>query len=100
DRKGVGVITGAFGPASGDESIGTAVGGGEDHERADRETEPGMASGEAAYAYLDPENPLHRATILGIALPHRDYIARSALETASPGAPRWWGVWRGGGASP
>jgi hypothetical protein len=32
DRKGVGVIAGLFGSASGDESIGAAEGGGKDHE--------------------------------------------------------------------
>jgi hypothetical protein len=50
DRKGVGVIAGILGSASGDEAIGAAERGGEDHERADREHDPWMASCEAAYA--------------------------------------------------
>ena len=48
DRKGVGVIAGTLGPASGNESIGPAEGGGEDHDRADRDNEPRMTSREAA----------------------------------------------------
>ena len=48
DRKGVGVVAGIFRPASGDEAIGAAERGGEDRERADREDQPRMASGEAA----------------------------------------------------
>ncbi len=60
DRKCVGVIARTLGPASGDEAIGPAERGGKDHEGADGEDEPGMISGEAAYPYLDPENPPHR----------------------------------------
>ena len=36
DGKGVGIVAGIFGPAAGDEAVGAAEGGGEDHERADR----------------------------------------------------------------
>ncbi len=42
DRKGVGVIAGNRRAASGDEAIGAAEGGGEDHEGADDEGQPGM----------------------------------------------------------
>ena len=37
DRKGVGIVAGMLGPAAGDEAIGAAEGGGEDHEGADGE---------------------------------------------------------------
>ncbi len=59
DREGMGVIAGIFGPASGDESVRATKGGGEDHERADRESEPGMTPREAAHVHLDPETPPH-----------------------------------------
>ena len=60
DRKGVGIVAGILRAAAGDEAIGAAERGGEDHEGADREAEPGMAAGEAAEAQLDPERPPHR----------------------------------------
>ena len=50
DREGVRIVAGALDPAAGDEAIGAAEGGGEDHEGADGEGEPRMAPGEAAYA--------------------------------------------------
>ncbi len=59
DREGMGVIAGIFGSAAGNESIRTAKGGGEDHERADGGSEPGMTSREATHAHLDPETPPH-----------------------------------------
>ena len=48
DRKRVRVITGTVGSASGNESVGAAECGGEDHERADRKNEPRVTSREAA----------------------------------------------------
>ena len=60
DRKGVRVIAGILGPRACDEPIGAAEGGGEHHEGADGEDEPGMAAGEAAKKQFDPERPPHR----------------------------------------
>ena len=47
DRESVGVIAGMFRPGAGNEAIGAAESGREDHERADRDDEPWMASREA-----------------------------------------------------
>ena len=60
DRKGMGVIARTFRAAAGDEPIGAAIGGGEDHERADREDQPRVAARKTAYAHFDPESPSHR----------------------------------------
>ena len=48
DRKGVGIVTRALRTAAGDEAIGAAERGREDHERADREYQPRKAPGETA----------------------------------------------------
>ena len=48
DRKGVRVVAGALGAAAGDEAIGAAEGGREDHEGADGGDQPGMTAAEAA----------------------------------------------------
>ena len=66
DREGVRIVTGALDPAAGDEAIGAAEGGGEDHEGADGEGQPGMAPGEPAYMHLDPENPPFHAVTLSL----------------------------------
>ena len=64
DREGVGIVPGPLDPAAGDEAVGAAEGGREDHEGADGEGEPRMTPGETAYAELDPENPpLHAVTL-------------------------------------
>ena len=48
DRKGVRIIARYFRAASADKSVGAAERGGEDHERANAEADPGMISAEAA----------------------------------------------------
>ncbi|MGY4283273.1 hypothetical protein ACVWXO_002493 [Bradyrhizobium sp. LM2.7] len=60
DRERVGIVTGILGPAAGNESEGAAKSRREDHERADRERDSGMATPEAAHLHLDPERPTHR----------------------------------------
>ena len=50
DRERMRVVAGAFGAAAGDEAVGAAERGGEDHEGADGSDQPGMATAEAAYA--------------------------------------------------
>jgi hypothetical protein len=60
DRKGVRVVAGILRPAACDESVGAAEGGGEHHEGANDQDEPGMTAGEAAKMQFDPEHPPHR----------------------------------------
>ena len=60
DRKRVWVIAGGFRAAAGDKAICAAKRGGEDNERADSETDPGVTAAEAAEVQLEPENPPHR----------------------------------------
>ena len=60
DRKGVRVVAGILGAASGDESVGAAEHDREDHEGTQREGQPGMPAAETAKAKFDPESPSHR----------------------------------------
>ena len=60
DRKRVRIVAGDLRTAAGNETVGAAKCGGEDHERADGEGDPGMASCKAAEEKLDPVEPRHR----------------------------------------
>ena len=60
ERERLGIVAGDFRPACGNKAIGAAKRGGEDDERANGETDPGMTTAEAAKVQLDPESPPHR----------------------------------------
>ena len=60
DRECIGVVAGIFRAGAGDEAKRAAEGGGEDHEGADGESEPGMTAAEAANVQFDPERSTHR----------------------------------------
>ncbi len=64
-------------PAAGDEAVGAAEGGGEDHEGADGEAEPRMTPRETAHAYLDPED---RTPHCQLTLMHCRRIARATMR--------------------
>src|SRR5205814_5378748 len=63
DRECMGVVAGIRRGAAGDEAIGAAERGGEDHQGADGENEPGMPPLEAADVHLDPEGPSDAAEV-------------------------------------
>src|SRR5207253_1563171 len=60
DRKGMRVIAGNRRGAAGDEAIGAAERGREDHEGADDESQQRVPAREAANVHLDPEGASHR----------------------------------------